>query len=139
MNLNYCVLTGRLTAEPLLRSTASGIPVANLGIAINRVWNDKAGKKQERTDFHNVVVWGKQAVVATKFLVKGQEVLIQGYLRTRELQDNEGKKRFVAEIVADRIHFGRKPKSADVAATEDDQPPLEVGSQEEAELENLPF
>ena len=139
MNLNHCVLTGRLTANPLLRATPSGTPVATIGVATHYVWTDAAGKKQERADFHNVTVWGKQADVATKFLTKGQEVLIQGHLRSREWQDKEGKKRRTPEIVADRIHFGRKPKSAETQAPEEERPPLDVSSEEELSLENLPF
>lgn len=138
MNLNHCVLTGRLTTDPFLRATPSGTPVATLPIAINHVWTDKAGQKQQRADFHNVVVWGKQASVACKFLIKGQEVLIQGHLRTRDWQDKDGTKRRTTEVVADRIHFGPKPKKT-AAPSEEDLPALDVGSGDDAELENLPF
>ena len=138
MNLNHCVLTGRLTANPQLRTTPSGTSVATIGIASNYVWTDKSGLKQERADFHDVVVWGKQAEICTKFLTKGQEVLVQGHLRTREWQDKQGKKRRATEIIADRIHFGQKPRSAGVAPSDEELPPLDVTSEEEVDLENLP-
>jgi single-strand DNA-binding protein len=110
MNLNKVFILGRLTADPQLRSTASGQQVASFGVATNRVWNDKSGQKQEATEFHNIVVWGRQAEVASKFLVKGSLVLIEGRLQTRSWDDNQGQKRRTTEIVGDRIQLGPRPQ-----------------------------
>ena len=108
MNLNKAFVLGRLTADPQLRSTKSGQSVSAFSVATNRVWNDKEGQKQEEVEFHNIVVWGKQAETASKFLVKGQLVLIEGRIQTRNYEDKTGQKRYATEIVADRVQFGPK-------------------------------
>ena len=87
MNLNKVFILGRMTADPQLRTTPTGQQVANFSVATNRVWNDKNGQKQESAEFHNIVVWGRQAEVASKFLNKGGLVLIEGRLQTREWDD----------------------------------------------------
>lgn len=112
MNLNKVFLLGRLTADPQLRSTASGQQVASFAVATNRVWNDKSGQKQEATEFHNIVVWGRQAEIASRFLGKGSLVLVEGRLQTRTWDDREGQKRKTTEIVADRIQLGPRPMTA---------------------------
>lgn len=106
MNLNKVFLIGRLTADPQLRSTASSQSVTNFGFATNRYWVDKDGKRQEDTEFHNIVLWGRQAEVATQFLKKGSVALIEGRLQTRTWQDKEGQNRKTTEIVAERVQFG---------------------------------
>src|SRR3989344_4344973 len=98
MNLNKVFILGRLTVDPQLRSTAGGQSVASFGLATNRVWTDKAGAKQEAVEFHNVVVWGRQAEIASKFLIKGSLVLIEGRLQTRSWDDKQGQKRRTTEI-----------------------------------------
>ncbi len=110
MNLNKVFILGRLTADPQLRSTPSGQQVATFSLATNRIWNDKAGQRQEGTEFHNIVVWGKQAEIASRFLAKGGLALIEGRLQTRSWDDKQGQKRKTTEIVADRIQLG--PRSA---------------------------
>lgn len=109
MNLNKVFILGRLTADPQLRSTASGQQVASFGVATNRVWNDPSGVKKEAVEFHNVVVWGRQAEVASRFLVKGSLVLIEGRLQTREWEGKDGQKRRTTEIVCERMQLGPKP------------------------------
>lgn len=109
MNLNKAFIVGRLTADPQLRATQSGQSVGSFGVATNRVWTDKAGAKQEETEFHNVVVWGRQAEIASKFLVKGSLVLVEGRIQTRTWQDREGQARRTTEIVAERIQLGPRP------------------------------
>lgn len=115
MNLNKVFILGRLTADPQLRVTTSGQQVTSFGIATNRVWNDKNNQRQEATEFHNIVAWGKQAETASRFLVKGGLVLIEGRLQTRIWEDKQGQKRNTTEIVVDRLQLGPKPfKSAGV-------------------------
>ncbi|PIT92679.1 MAG: single-stranded DNA-binding protein [Candidatus Harrisonbacteria bacterium CG10_big_fil_rev_8_21_14_0_10_42_17] len=106
MNLNKVFILGRLTADPQLRSTGSGQNVASFGLATNRVWNNKDGQRQESTEFHNIVVWGRQAEIASQFLAKGSLALIEGRMQTRGWTDNQGQKRRTTEIVAERIQLG---------------------------------
>lgn len=107
MNLNKVFLIGNLTRDVELRATPSGTPVATLGVATNRVWRDQAGQKKEEAEFHNVVVWGRQAELANQYLSKGRMVMIEGRLRTRNWDDKTtGQKRYKTEIVAERIQFG---------------------------------
>ncbi len=112
MNLNKVLIIGRLTADPQLRSTKSGQQVATFSVATNRVWNDKNNQKQEEVEYHNIVVWGRQAEIASKFLLKGQIAYIEGRLQTRDYEDKSGVKRKVTEIVAERVQFGPKAGGA---------------------------
>lgn len=109
MNLNKVFILGRLTADPQLRTTSSGQSVGTFAIATNRVWTDKAGGKQEDTQYHNIVVWGRQAEIAQRFLSKGGLVLIEGRLQTRAWDDKQGQKRKTTEIVAERLQLGPRP------------------------------
>lgn len=106
MNLNKVFILGRLTADPQLKTIPSGQSVATFSVATNRVWTDKSGKKQEEVDFHNIVVWGRQAEIANQFLAKGSLVFIEGRLRTRSWQDKEGHTRKTTEIISDRLQLG---------------------------------
>lgn len=106
MNLNKVFLIGRLTADPQLRSTTSGQSVGSFSVATNRTWTDKNGAKQESVEFHNIVVWGRQAELASQFLKKGAMALIEGRLQTRSWQSKEGHNMKTTEIVAERIQFG---------------------------------
>src|SRR3989338_5523326 len=112
MNLNKVFILGRLTADPQLRATTSGQQVASFGIATNRVWNSKAGEKQEATEFHNIVLWGRQAEVASKYLIKGSLVLVEGRLQSRSWDDKQGQRRKVTEIIGERIQLGPRPGGA---------------------------
>jgi len=149
MNLNKVFILGRLTVDPQLRSTAGGQSVASFGLATNRVWTDKAGAKQEAVEFHNVVVWGRQAEIASKFLIKGSLVLIEGRLQTRSWDDKQGQKRRTTEIIAERMQLGPRPggggapsqKSAELASTsapKADEMPV-INLDEEVKPEDLPF
>lgn len=109
MNVNKVLLVGRLTADPQLKTTTTGQSVTTLSIATNRFWTDKSGQKKEDTEFHNVVVWGRQAEVAGKFLVKGSLAFIEGRLKTRTWQDNQGQNRKTTEIIAENIQLGPRP------------------------------
>ncbi len=121
MNINEVLICGRLTGDPQLRSTKSGSAVAVFSIATNRTWNDKNNQKQEEVEYHNVVVWGRQAEIVSKFLVKGQIAFVQGRLATREYEDKQGQKRRVTEIVAERVQFG--PKAGGGASAPSGQAP----------------
>jgi single-strand DNA-binding protein len=108
MNLNKVFIIGRLTGDPQLRQTPSGQNVASFSIATNRVWTDKAGAKQEAVEFHNIVLWGRQAEVASQYLTKGQVAFIEGRLQTRSWEGKDGHKNRTTEIVGERMQLGQR-------------------------------
>ena len=105
MNLNKATLIGRLTRDPELRTTNSGSTVASISIATNSYWTDKSGQKQENTEFHNIVLFGKVAEVAGQYLIKGQEAFFEGRLQTRTYTGKDNVERRVTEIVDDTMQF----------------------------------
>ncbi|HEY4517400.1 MAG TPA: single-stranded DNA-binding protein [Candidatus Paceibacterota bacterium] len=105
MYLNKAFIIGNLTRDPELRSLPSGVQVGSFSVATNRVWKDKAGAKQESAEFHNIVVFGRQAEIVSQYLKKGSSVLVEGRLQTRSWEQ-EGVKKYRTEIVADRVQFG---------------------------------
>ena len=111
MYLNKVFVYGNLTRDPELRSLPSGMSVASFGIATNRVWTSKEGKREENTEFHNIVVFGRQADTVAQYLKKGSAALIEGRLQTRSWDAQDGTKRSRTEIVADRVQFGPKSGS----------------------------
>jgi single-strand DNA-binding protein len=102
-SVNKVILIGNLGRDPEVKYTQSGTAVANLSVATNEVWTDKAGQKQERTEWHRVVVWGKQAQVISEHLAKGKQVYVEGSLQTRSWDDREGNKRTTTEVRAVRV------------------------------------
>lgn len=115
MNLNKAMVLGRLTRDPEVRALPSGQSVVNFGLATNRVWTDRDGNKQEATEFHNIVAFGRLADVASQYLNKGALCLIVGRLQTRTWDKPDGSKGTRTEIVAEELQLG--PKSAGVAGT----------------------
>jgi single-strand DNA-binding protein len=107
MYLNKAMIYGNLTRDPEMKALPSGMQVCSMSIATNRVYNDRDGKRQESTDYHNVVVFGKQAETSAKWLTKGSGVYVEGRLQTRSW-DKDGQKQYRTEIVADRVQFGPK-------------------------------
>ena len=116
MNLNKVFLLGRLTADPQLRTTTNGTQVGTFSVATNRVWNDKISGRREEVEFHNIVVWGQQADVASRFLTKGNLVLIEGRIQTRTWEDQQGQKRKTTEIVSERLQLPPRSMSPNSAA-----------------------
>lgn len=107
MYINKVILYGNLTRDPELRSMPSGMNVCSLSVATNRVFTDRDGKKQEQSEFHNVVVFGRQADTVAQYMKKGRGVLVEGRLQTRSWEDKKsGEKKYRTEIVADRVQFG---------------------------------
>src|SRR5690625_1276029 len=92
-SVNKVILIGNLGADPELRSTSSGTPVCELRLATNESWRDKQGTMQQRTEWHRVVVWGRQAESVSKYLSKGRSVYVEGRLQTREWNDRDGQRR----------------------------------------------
>ncbi|MDO8483000.1 MAG: single-stranded DNA-binding protein [bacterium] len=108
MYLNKAIIIGNLTRDPEVRAIPSGMQVCSFSVATNRVWKDKDGNKKEQADFHNIVVFGRQAETAGQYLKKGQSVLVEGRIQTRSWDDKDGTKKYRTEIVADRVQFGPK-------------------------------
>ncbi|HXF44206.1 MAG TPA: single-stranded DNA-binding protein [Candidatus Paceibacterota bacterium] len=126
MNLNKVILIGRLTNDPQLRTTPSGAPVATISLATNRVWTSKNGEKQQDVQFHNVVVWGRQAEIVNQFLKKGSLAMVEGRLQTRNWQDNQGQTRRTTEIVCERIQFGPRGFGAGSGQVSDSAPAFQA-------------
>jgi single-strand DNA-binding protein len=105
MSVNKVILVGRLGRDPETRYTAGGQAVANFSVATDETYKDKAGERQKRTEWHKIVVWGKQAEIAQQYLKKGSLVFIEGRIQSREWQDKEGQKRTSFEIVANNFRM----------------------------------
>ncbi len=105
MSINKVILIGRLGQDPELKYTAAGTAVTNFSVATNESWMDKSGQRQERTEWHRIVVWGKLAELCQQYLAKGRQAFIEGSLRTRSWEDQSGQKRYTTEVVARNIQF----------------------------------
>lgn len=122
MYINKAMLFGNITRDPELRSLPSGMNVCNFSVATNRVYRDREGKKQEQTDFHNVVVFGRQADTVAQYLKKGSSVYVEGRMQTRSWDDKtSGEKKYRTEVVADRVQFGPKTGSSGGKRTEPEE------------------
>ena len=104
-NLNKVTLIGRLGQDPEIRYTQSGSAVANTTIATNDYWTDKQGEKQERTEWHSLVMWGRLADLAQSYLKKGSQVYVEGRLQTRDWEDQQGQKHYKTEVVVTTMQF----------------------------------
>ncbi len=109
MNVNKVFICGRLTKKPELKSTTSGQKVSSFSMATSSVYIDKAGVKQENTEFHNIVAWGKTAETICGYMDKGSLMFVEGRLATRSWDDKNGTKRYSTEIICERVQFGPKP------------------------------
>ena len=109
-SVNKVILIGNLGRDPELRFTGNGNPVANFTIATSSAWTGKDGQKQERIEWHRIVVWGKQAEICGQYLVKGKQVFIEGSLQTRSWDDRDGNKRYTTEVRAMRVLMLGKPE-----------------------------
>ena len=105
MSLNKVMLIGNLGRDPEVRFTQGGTPVANFTLATNERWTDQSGERQEKTEWHRIVVWGKQAEIAGEYLRKGRQVYVEGSLQTREWTDRDGNKRYTTEVKALRFQM----------------------------------
>ncbi len=154
MNLNKVFLIGRLTRDPESRALPSGQSVSNFGLATNRVWtNPESNEKQEQTEFHNIVAFGKLAGICNQYLGKGSLVMIEGRIQTRNWQDQNGGTKYRTEIVAERIQMGPKgaqsinksSKKEAPEATIEAVPEIQVeeetpeDSGDEVKTEDIPF
>jgi single-strand DNA-binding protein len=102
-SVNKVILVGNLGRDAELRYTPGGAAVATLNMATTEVWNDKAGQKQEKTEWHRIVLWGKTAESLAEYLTKGKQIYVEGRLQTRQWDDKDGNKRYTTEIRSDRV------------------------------------
>ena len=112
MNVNKVMLVGRLTRDPEMRTTPSGQNVTTISMATNNFWTDKSGTRQERTEFHNVVLWGRVAEIASQYLTKGQECYIEGRLQTRQYTAKDGTEKRVTEVIGETMQLGSRAQGA---------------------------
>ncbi|MCA9520982.1 MAG: single-stranded DNA-binding protein [Myxococcales bacterium] len=105
MTVNKVILVGNLGADPEIRYTGGGQAVANFRIATSENWTNKEGSRESRTEWHRVVVWGKQAELCKEYLSKGRQVYVEGRLQTRQWDDKDGNTRYTTEVVAQSIRF----------------------------------
>lgn len=110
MQLNVAIIAGNLTRDPELKVLPSGQSVCNFSLATNRVYTDKDGNRKEEVEYHNVVLFGKQAENTAKYLTKGSQALVEGRIQTRSWEA-DGQKHYRTEIIGDRIQFGSKSSS----------------------------
>ncbi len=144
MNLNKVILVGRVATDPEMRSTPAGQPVCTFRLATNRVWTERdSGKKQEKTEYHNIVLWRRLAEIASQFLTKGSLVLVEGRLETRSWQDSSGNRRFRTETIGERMQLGPRaagktpPPQKEVPPEE--IPIIEEKPEEEIDVKDIPF
>jgi single-strand DNA-binding protein len=112
MYLNKVFLIGNLTRDPELKALPSGSKVASIALATNRVWKDQAGARQEATEYHNLVSFGRQAENLAQYARKGSSLFVEGRIQTRSWDGQDGKKNYRTEIVIDTFQFGPKPGGA---------------------------
>lgn len=149
MNLNLVQICGRLACKPELKTTPGGLVIANFSVASNRSWKDKQGQKQTETEWHNIVAFGKTAEVINQYFDKGDEIYIQGRLKTSTWDAKDGSKRYKTEIMTERFDWGQKARGSENRGqkgdySQGDSP--ETGNQSvsaeeqgEVRVEDLPF
>jgi len=136
--INKAFLIGRLGGDPEVRYTSNGGAVANFSLATNENWTDKNGQKQERTEWHRIVVWGKLGELCGQYLAKGRQAFVEGRLQTREWTDKEGAKRYTTEVVAQNVQFLGGPGERTAAPSTDFAPgPSDLGLTPDADGKSL--
>lgn len=153
MNLNKVILVGRVASDPEAKTIPSGQTVCSFRIATNTVWSDQNNQKQEKTEFHNIVLWRKLAEIAAQFLTKGSLVLIEGRIQNRSWQDSAGTQKYRTEIVGEKMQLGPKSanrpeapkktvkKEEEIPIIEEEDIPTikEPSSEEEIDIKDIPF
>lgn len=131
--INKVIIIGNLGADPEIRYLANGSAVCNFSIAVNESWKDKDGKRQEKTEWVNIVTWKRLAEVCAEYLKKGKQVYIEGKIQTRQWDDKEGKTRYSTEVVADQMQM---LNDSPPTHTPEDTSPLSPGGDE---MDDVPF
>ncbi len=137
MYLNKAFVIGNLTRDPELKALPSGNKVCTFGMANNRIYKDKDGKKQEVPEFYNIVVFGRVAELAAQYLKKGSQVLVEGRMQTRSWEQ-DGQKKYKTEIVADTVQFGNRPSPSSSAPSAPGAKPATAGKEAPTEVSGGP-
>ena len=140
-SVNKAILIGNLGKDPEMRYTPSGQAVTKFSMATTERFKDRNGEQQERTTWHNIVVWGRQAEIAKEYLAKGRSVYIEGRIENRSYDDKDGNKRYISEVVVQRMQFLSRKSDSAGGDFEQQQPPPESDFPTEGSGENddLPF
>jgi single-strand DNA-binding protein len=141
MNVNKVILVGRLTRDPEIRNTPGGQSVATISIATNRFWKDKSGQRQDKTEFHNIILWGRLAEIAGQYLTKGQEAFFEGRLETRKYTAKDGSERRVTEVIAENMQLGSRAQGGSNVPGSFNKPVAakqNVGNKSKADEEEIP-
>jgi single-strand DNA-binding protein len=141
-SVNKVIVIGNLGRDPELRYTQNGQAVANFTVATNENWTNKAGEREERTEWHRVVAWGRVAELCAEYLAKGRTVYVEGRLQTREWEDKEGQKRRSTEIVAQTVQFlggGRGAGAGGAARAQATEPEPAPEAQPQPPDDDIPF
>lgn len=147
MDLNRATILGRLVRDPEVKTTPSGQTVANITIATSRNWSDQSGNKQEKSEFHNCVLWGKLAEIAGQYLSKGRRVYLEGRIETRDWTGQDGNKRYRTEVIAQNMIMLDGPRGGNnagsgqpmSAAPSAPQTPPPPAAEQEIKVEDIPF
>ena len=146
MSVNKAILVGNLGKDPEIRFTGTGRAVCKFPLATTTTWNDNDGNKQERTEWHNIIVWGKQGENCGKFLSKGRQVFVEGEIRSRSYDDKDGNKRYITEIIAMNVRFlgggaggGRGGAGGDPGFPEEPAMGMGGGGAAAADDDDIPF
>ncbi len=145
--LNKVILIGNLGRDPELRYTANGQPVANFTLATTESWTNKSGEREQRTEWHRIVTWGRLAEICGEHLSKGKQVYVEGRLQTREWEDREGNKRRTTEVTANQVlMLGRRGDAPGGPSSPPDAPegptpegPTPEGSAPDSSSDDIPF
>ena len=138
--INKVILIGNLGKDPEVRHLEGGVSVANFTLATNDYYKDKQGTRVERTEWHNITAWRGLAEMAQKYLKKGQQVYVEGKLRTRQYQDKDNQTRYITEIVADELTMlGGRPQHDGTTPAAEQSAAATVTFRQEPELDQLPF
>src|ERR1700746_2567360 len=141
-SVNKVILVGNLGRDAELRYTPGGAPVATINMATTEVWNDKSGQRQEKTEWHRVVLWGKTAESLAEYLTKGKQIYVEGRLQTRQWDDKDGNKRYTTEIRGDRVVLLGGGRGAPVDRGGEIAPAVHAAAPEAAEPltdDDIPF
>lgn len=142
MDLNRATVIGRLARDPEVRTTPNGRTVTSLTIVTNMVWTDQTGNKQEKPEFHNIVLWGKLGEIAGQYLAKGRRAYVEGRLETREWTGQDSVKRYRTEIIGDNLIMLDGPKGDGAPQGAQSRPtaaPVMDAGDEEIKVEDIPF
>ena len=138
--VNKVILVGRLGADPEVRQISSGKSVCQLSVATSENWVDRDGQKQERTEWHRIVIWGRMAEVCGQHLSKGRQVYVEGRLQTRSWEDQQGQKRYTTEVVANTVQFLGDRSSTGQSSYGGGQPTQDFGPEPSFDSsEEIPF